>query len=486
MSVDLIERFFAAAEAHPEAVAVSMKGAPDEPYGALAARVQAIAGALSWAGEAPRVLICAPKGAGAYGAMLGVMMAGGVYAPLDLEGPAARRRLIMEAFEPQAIITGGDAGVLALDEMGGPPPGALVIPDHAHGAPLTVPKPRHELAYVMFTSGSTGAPKGVMVGRAGLEGFIDWAVGRLPLGPGARMSQFPNLGFDMSALDIFASLSSGATLVPMVGMFDRMAPALAIQAHRITVWESVPSVVDLMRRAGHLGPEAGADHLASLDAAYFCGEALLPEQVEALFEARPDLDVINAYGPTEATISCSAQDLDRKSWRRHARSSMSIGAPLPGMALTIDGGGDEGELLIQGPQLARGYWRDAARTEAAFGPEGYRSGDWVKRVGGALYYQHRIDRQVKVKGHRLELGEVDAALRAEGCLATRSVLCQGQIVSFIEGAAPSPLKDLRLTLRGRLPDYALPGRLVAIEALPRNANDKIDDRQLQRLAEETT
>ncbi|MFN3199634.1 MAG: AMP-binding protein [Bradymonadia bacterium] len=481
MSFELVERFFTVAEARPNDVAVIMRNSPNETYGALAKRVRSIAGALHWAGEHPKVLICAPKGPGAYGAMLATLMVGGYYAPLDLEGPTARRRLIMDRFKPDAIITGGDLGARALEEMGGPPDGVMVFPDDPQGVPLGAPKAPHDLAYVMFTSGSTGVPKGVMVGREGLNGFIQWAINRLPLGPGARMSQYPNLGFDMSVLDIYASLCSGAALVPLTGMLDRMAPALAIQSLGITVWESVPSVVDLIRKANH----ATKTHLSSLQAMYFCGEALLPEQVKALFECRPDLDVINAYGPTEATISCSTQSLTRKTWKKHARTSMAIGEPTPGMSLSITGGpdADEGELVISGPQLARGYWEDVERTAQAFQADGYHTGDWVKRVNGAIYYQHRIDRQVKVKGHRLELGEVDAALRAAGCLAVRSVLSDGQIVSFIEGTLPAPEDDLRQQLRVALPEYAMPARIEAIEALPRNANDKIDDGQLSAIAE---
>lgn len=488
MTARLLERCLTAAERHSGAPAViSREG--QITYGDLLSQITRLAGALVQHGDHPRVLLCAPKGAGAYAGMLATLMAGGYYAPLDLEGAAQRQRLIQERFQPDVILVDGPQGRRALEAMGPLPEGAAVLSTAVLSTgtetPLTSPRTPHPLAYVMFTSGSTGVPKGVMVGQRALATFTDWAIDRLPLGPGARMSQFPNLGFDMSALDIYAALSTGTALAPITGLRDRFAPAMAIEDLRLTIWESVPSAVDLMRKARHVT----AEKLASLDLLYFCGEALLPSQVEALFTARPDVEVINAYGPTEATISCSFAALDDQNWRQHADTTMSIGAPLPGMELRLVGGdhADEGELVLTGPQLAEGYWQDDERTAQAFanqpdGVRGYHTGDFVERSGGRLFFRHRLDRQVKVRGHRLELGEVDAALRAAGCLAARSVLRDGAIISFVEGDLPLPASELRAALKDTLASYAIPAEIRRLDALPRNANDKIDDRQLDGLA----
>lgn len=265
---------------------------------------------------------------------------------------------------------------------------------------------RHRLAYVIFTSGSTGIPKGVMVSRSALDHYVQWMTDVFEISPQDRVSQHPNLAFDISMTDVFGALCHGATLYPLLREVDRLMPARMIEREKITVWNSVPSVVSLMMKAG----QATAANLGSVRLFNFCGEPLLPEQLEALFAARPDVLVRNTYGPTEATIAVTDLPLRKDDYRLATTTSVAIGAPISNIGIHLIGGrhAEEGQVVITGPQLADGYWRDPAKTEEVFRPieiggrpeRAYFTGDWAERHNGHVFFKERIDLQVKVKGYR--------------------------------------------------------------------------------------
>ena len=474
---DPVELFSRRVKASPDHVAIAEAGRSTS-YAELANLAARFAAAFrARGGRAPRVLIHLPQCAEAYAAMLGSLMAGGIYAPNNLSAPAPRQRAVHEAFEPDVVVAGDGA----LEALG------IGADDSRRVSPVDLPAPLAEsawsaddLAYVMFTSGSTGVPKGVMVAREGLAHYTDWALSAMEVRAEDRWSQHPNLGFDLSVLDIYGALCGGATLVPLARQGDRLTPAAAIRRHNLTIWNSVPSVVDLMIRAR----QVTAENLRSLRLLTFCGEPLLPAHLEAIFAARPDVRVHNTYGPTEATVSCTVVRLAAADYRDACRASVALGEPIPGMDIWLEGGesADEGEVVIGGPQVARGYWRDPERTAAVFGQarrggvtlRTYRTGDRAARSGRHLFFVERVDRQVKILGHRIELGEIDAALRACGASAACTVLWNGELHAFIESTGSAALAELRAALATRLPTYAIPGHFHAIAALPRNVNDKAD------------
>jgi D-alanine--poly(phosphoribitol) ligase subunit 1 len=198
-----------------------------------------------------------PQGAWAYAAMFGTMMAGGVYAPINLDHPPERRRHVLSRFEPDAMIAMTESELPDHDRSND----CLDIPIETLGLDaLWQPAPAGDLAYVMFTSGSTGEPKGVMISRSALAHYVDWAHREMAVTSEDRWSQHPNIAFDLSVLDIFGALCAGASLYPLTQRKERLFPASAIREHRLSIWNSVPSVVDLMRRTGQLD----ADHLGSL------------------------------------------------------------------------------------------------------------------------------------------------------------------------------------------------------------------------------
>ena len=440
----------------------------------LAARFAAAFHARVAAG--PKVLIHLPQVAEAYAAMFGSLMAGGIYAPANLSSPHLRQRALLDSFEPDIVVSSDDLapqlGLAADDER-------LVRLDGLPAGDIRRAWPAHDLAYVMFTSGSTGVPKGVMIPRQGLAHYANWAVEAMAVRPDDRWSQHPNLGFDLSVLDIYGALCAGAALFPISTPRDRLLPGDVIRRHGLTIWNSVPSVIDLMARA----KQVTARHFQSLRLLTFCGEPLLQGHLNTIFQARPDVTVHNTYGPTEATVSFTLSRLTAANFRDSCRASAALGDPIADMHLWLDGDSpDAGEIVIGGPQVARGYWRDPPRTQAAFGTTQdnggdiatYRTGDWGVRHNGQVYFQGRIDRQVKIHGHRLELAEVDSALRACGAVAACTVLWEGQLHSFVEAATPLDAIGLKRDLALRLPGYAMPAHIHEIAAIPRSANDKID------------
>lgn len=489
---DPFNMFLAAAQRHPERPAVR-EGGGEISYAAFLDRVRRIAGQIPNTGdEAPRIAILLPQGAWAYAAMFASLMAGGFYVPLNLQMPPQKLNGILDRLDPHAIISAEtvDAGFLAPDRAN-----TLVFVERMTNPPLEEKQAPCDLAYVIFTSGSTGEPKGVAIARQSLAHYIAWAHDAMEVTPEDRWSQHPNIAFDLSVLDIYGALCAGACLVPLVSRRDRLMPAKAIRVHDLTIWNSVPSVIDVMHQTGQLT----AENTASLRLATFCGEPLLKAHLDHLFAARPDLTVHNTYGPTEATVSCTLLKLNARTYREYCRSSAAFGEAIPGMQVYLEGADpdeldpEEGEIIIAGPQVARGYWKNDAQTAQSFfttrtgdtSMPAYRTGDWGRRAKGYLYFESRIDRQIKRGGYRLELGEIDAALRSAGAVAACSVFRNGQIIAFVESDDTADCDGLLQRVGEFLPAYAMPDRIEPVDALPRNNNDKIDAGALLQRLEET-
>jgi D-alanine--poly(phosphoribitol) ligase subunit 1 len=476
---DVVDRFllWAARDgSHPAVVSDDVT----VEYSALERRVRAIAAVF--AGKtAPRVLIALPQSVDAYAAVFAVGLAGGYYSPLNVAAPIDKLKRIAWLFEPDFILATPELAA-ALSEAA---PRAHVVDLRHIGETLIFggAGTRHHLAYVIFTSGSTGLPKGVMVSRTALTHYVQWMTDTFAITASDRFSQHPNLAFDISMTDIFGALCHGATLYPLSRDVDRMMPARMIARHKITVWNSVPSVVSLMMQASQVTPEL----LASVRLFNFCGEPLLPAHLGALFAARPDVLIRNTYGPTEATISVTDLPLRANDWRGAATASIAIGPPLAGIGLLLLGGthSDEGEIVITGPQLADGYWQDQAKTTEVFRSidvdgvsiRAYFTGDWAERCReGHIYFKERIDFQVKIKGHRVELDEVAAAVRDCGWPVV-CVFKRGEaLVAVVERQSGVELNEGHLLreVSKKVEAHAVPVAVALIDQMPRNDNDKLD------------
>jgi amino acid adenylation domain-containing protein len=449
----------------------------------------------------------------AFAGVLGALMRGHGYVPLNRKFPPARTRAMFERSRSRALVIDAES-VPQLGDLldGAQEPTLVVAPELESVRELQNRFPRHtffgrdaipdadppilrapgsdDVAYLLFTSGSTGDPKGVMVAHRNAAPFIRAMADRYDVSEDDRCSQTFDLTFDLSVFDLFVAWERGACVCCPPDK-TLLKPGTYIRDQRLTVWFSVPSTAMFLQRFGMLKP----DSYPSLRWSLFCGEALPVDLAEAWAAAAPNSIVENLYGPTEATIACTLYRWTGESSRAESRLGLvPIGEPTPGMsALVVDGtlheveDEEEGELLVAGPQVTLGYLDDPARTRSAFvvpparEEVHYRTGDRVVRGSNrTLHYVGRLDHQVQVHGHRVELGEVEAAIRdATGAAAVAlgwPVTDSGAagIVAFMEAENSLDLAGLRSTLAARLPDYMLPREIHALRELPLNSNGKFD------------
>lgn len=486
---DILEMFSRQVSLAPNNTAV-IQGDTHVSYAALDALIRKIASSVvaSSPNNNPKVLIAVSQSPPAYAAMFATLIAGGTFCPIDIDGPVQRNVHIVQSFMPDVFLFDSSCPRKILEEsspvahridIGEIPPTEVVLPT----------RECNEAAYVIFTSGSSGQPKGVKAGRKAVSNVVHSEQQYYKVKNSDRWSQFSNLGYDMGVMDVYQALCHGATLIPVTGPRERLMPALAIKDRQITIWQSVPAGLDLMIQANQIS----LDLLQSLRLMIFCGEPLLPKQLEVLFDACPDLEVFNAYGATETTGFNTINQLTRHNFKESCSSmSIAIGSEVQGWTVELQGGenDDEGELVIIGDNLSLGYWQDEERTAAAFkqqknGSEitrAYHTGDYGRRIGGKLYCQGRLDRQVKIRGERIELGEIDVLLIQSGYSAAYSVVHDSEIYSFVECASYVDEEQVRSRLGRELPRHGVPRVIRAVASLPKNANGKVDRQQLERLA----
>jgi amino acid adenylation domain-containing protein len=500
----LTELLLDRARRSPAAVAVE-QWARRLSYAGLVAAAERIAGRLRAAGVGPeiRVGICARRGIELPAAVLGVLLAGGAYVPLDPNHPRARLDLVLDDAGVEVVIVDPDgrallagAGRTLLDlEPAGPAGSAGAAEPAEPAAPADAAGPAGELpavaaggagpdsaAYVMYTSGSTGRPKGVVVSHRNLVAFVTAAGTLHPLPATGRSAGFASLGFDTSVFDLLLPLTRGAA-VALVPDADRVDPARLqrfLRAHRVSSAMLPPAVLPL------LDPAA----LPELTDVFAAGEPCGPEQV-ARWSA-PGHRFHNWYGPTETTVIVVGDRLSGD-WDR----PLPIGRPLPGCrAYVLDERlrpvppGTPGELLIGGPQLARGYHRRPGHTADRFVPDPYgpdpggrlyRTGDLVRwEPDGTIGFLGRLDRQVKIQGQRVEIGEVETAVRAhpEVAHAVVDVATRAgglsHLVAYLAPAGAPDLAELRAHCATRLPVYMTPTEVIRLPELPLNVSGKVD------------
>jgi amino acid adenylation domain-containing protein len=502
----LLDGFLTAAATHPERPALEVAG-EHLRYGDLAERASVLAAAIldrEARGAPPLTAVYASRSSAAFAGVLGALWAGHGYVPLNPGFPPDRLAEMLRRSGARVLIVDRERlGSVAelFKDLDEPPvvieAEATIAACAGRADPVPPAAGAEAIAYLLFTSGSTGRPKGVGVTHANVTSFLAAIRERYAFGPTDRFSQTFDLTFDLSVFDQFVAWDAGGCLC-CPSEAQLMSPARFIRESELSVWFSVPSLGAMMRKLRMLKPDAFPTIRASL----FCGEPLPVELARAWAAAAPGSTVENLYGPTEATIACTVQPFDPADERGGAELNgvVAIGAPFGGTRTMVAGPdlrevapGEEGELLLSGPQVTPGYWLDAEKTAAAFvqppGTDGvhYRTGDRVRRplaAGEPLLYLGRMDHQIKVMGHRVELGEIEAVLReASGIDAAIAVgwpltdSGAGGIAVFI--ADPdADVGALREQLAERLPDYMVPRRFELLEELPLNANGKFDRRAM--------
>ncbi|MBS1845827.1 MAG: amino acid adenylation domain-containing protein [Actinobacteria bacterium] len=498
----MLDGFLRAAAAHPERPALEVTG-ERLLYGDLAERAQVLAAAIldrEPHGAPPLTAVYAARSSAAYAGVLGALWAGHGYVPLNPGFPPDRLAEMLRRSGAPVLIVDRERAAIVGELLRGLEAPPIVIDAEATIAaragradPVPPAAGPEAIAYLLFTSGSTGRPKGVGVTHANVTSFLAAIRERYGFGPADRFSQTFDLTFDLSVFDQFVTWDAGGCLCCPSGA-QLMSPARFIRDSELSVWFSVPSLGAMMRKLRMLKPGA----FPTLRASLFCGEPLPVELARAWAAAAANSTVENLYGPTEASIACTVQPFDPadESGAAELNGVVAIGEAF-GSTRTVVAGpdlrevapGEEGELLLSGPQVTPGYWLDAEKTAAAFvhppGAEAvhYRTGDRVRRplaAGEPILYLGRMDHQIKVMGHRVELGEIEAVLReASGVDAAIAVgwpltdSGAGGIAVFIADPG-ADVAALREALSERLPDYMVPRRFELLEELPLNANGKFD------------
>jgi D-alanine--poly(phosphoribitol) ligase subunit 1 len=424
------------------------------------------------------------KEAAFFVAIAGCLSLRAPFVPVDTIYPADRLQRIVEIVQAAAIYESA-SGTFT--------PGVGAI----------VPMQEHDLAYVMFTSGSTGDPKGVQIGREGPILMVEWMRQCFDLGDApVFMNQAP-FSFDLSMYEVFATLALGGTCVlnsrEQIAATAAWMPRLATQG--ITTWVSTPSFAH-QQMLNPLFSQAG---LPTLKTFLFCGEPLPAPLAKKLRTRFPDVSIFNTYGPTEATVATTWVRIDDALLAQHP--SLPVGYAKPDSRVWVD----NGELCISGDHVMRGYLNrpDLNASKLFLDSEGkraFRTGDLgAEGEGGLLFCRGRMDDQIKLNGYRIELLEIDSALDAmSGVVAGACAVLRRpdgtavRLIGFIEPTRPSggdvadavawpvmpgfelppAVGDWKAALAARLPPYMVPSELVACESMPMSANHKIDRKKL--------
>ncbi|MDB5292179.1 MAG: amino acid adenylation [Phycisphaerales bacterium] len=516
------------AQRRPDAVVLVM-GHQRMTYGELETTTNQLAHLLRERGlkKGNRVGVLMPKSPEAILSFIGILKAGCIYVPFDPAAPPVRAGKIIQSCENLWILAGATTEPTLDRLMQDRPPGTLHIgwmsEGHCHGTNFEPAFYREDLsafptdppdsrcastdpAHILFTSGSTGTPKGVVITHSNVLHFVEWAVRYFGIEPSDRNSGHSPLHFDLSTFDIYGTLAAGAQLHLVPPELNILPTKLAefIRGSELTQWFSAPSALGLMAKFDAVRQ----DDFPTLKRLLWCGEVFPTPALIHWMRRLPRVTFTNLYGPTEATIASSYYTIP--TCPADDKAQIPIGKACDGEALLVLDDDlrpvppeQTGWLYIQGVGLSPGYWRDPEKTAAAFvksphvldrAARLYKTGD-LARLGadGLVYFLGRADTQIKCRGHRIELGEVETVLNTIADLSACAVVAidadgfEGKTIccAFVPRAAtPVTPAMLRDKLRETLPVYMLPGAWKAFDRLPQNANGKIDRKSLKEQFEQ--
>ncbi|HEX2126725.1 MAG TPA: amino acid adenylation domain-containing protein [Thermoleophilaceae bacterium] len=487
----------------PDAPAVAF-GGTTVTYEQVAERVRRVVSALRRRGVEPGRLVglVTERGVEQVVGALGIVSAGAAYLPIDPRLPPERVRHLLADGEVEVAVTQS-----AVDDQLEWPDGVERLRvdalEAADGPPDQVEVDEDELAYVIYTSGSTGAPKGVMIDHAGAVNTLEDVNRRFSIDADDRVLAVSSMSFDLSVYDVFGMLAAGGTVVvpEPAAARDPARWSELVEHHGVTVWNSVPALMELLVDRAERTGDGG--FLRSLRLVLLSGDWIpvgLPDRLRAF---APEVQIVSLGGATEASIWSilhPIEDVDP------GLSSIPYGRPMANQQVyVLDDEFDvrpvhvPGDIYIGGRGLAKGYWRDEEQTRSRFvthprsGRRLYRTGDLGRYLpDGTIEFLGREDAQVKVRGHRIELGEVEAALQRHPGVQSVAATAPSEdrpdrrrLVAHVvpgEGHSPTP-DELRSFAADILPEHAVPSQIVLLDSLPLTSNGKVDRGALVRLVE---
>jgi amino acid adenylation domain-containing protein len=465
----------------------------------LARRLQA-----SCCGRNDRVALYMPKSPRSIASIIGILKAGCAYVPIDVSGPAARASRIIESAEPGVMLV-DETTRQSLEDIGcgGVLLDVSTIGFESSGCVQTAGE-RDDAAYILYTSGSTGVPKGVVITHGSVISFVEWAIEYFQITREDRMSAHPPLHFDLSVFDIFGAFAAGAGLhVPPTAInISASAAADFIRSSQLTHWFSVPSLLTFMAKFDAVQ----SNDFPTLKRVLWCGEVLPTPVLRHWMLRLPHVRFTNLYGPTETTIASSYFTVEKVP---EPADEIPIGTACSRETMLILDEhlrpvktGTVGNLFIGGAGVSPGYWRDPGKTEQCFIADPfascpsarlYRTGDLARADReGRIYFVGRNDSQIKSRGYRIELGEIETVLNTIPGLKESAIVAvatdgfENQAIccaysTMDPDVSPAAVRSL---LRKTLPNYMLPSRWLKLEELPKNANGKVDKPFLRDLFRE--
>jgi len=428
-----------------------------------------------------RVIIALDRGIDATIAILATLHAGACYIPLDLKNPSSRLNFIVNDADAQYIIGQGQC------------PDWLSKPDlwlNLNTVPETITKPAVSihpelLAAILYTSGSTGQPKGVALSHQAMLNFSNWAADTFNINANDHIASLAPFHFDLSIFDLFSSLSRGACIHFMPAMLSMSPSRLTswLSQQQITTWYTVPSLLSFIALKGSLTDTP----LPALKRILFAGEVFPTPSLIQLCELLPDVAFYNLYGPTETNVCCY-WPVDRK--RLIAEQAIPIGIPACGSILSIDT--ETSELLVKSNNNLSGYWQQGSLKPVLTNDQNYATGDKVSlNEAGEFCYHGRLDRMLKCSGYRVEPAEIEQAIlqcpEVEYCavMGIKDSTSGQRPAAIVVLTTNSTLNDIVKPIRQLLPTYMQPSKYIVMDALPYLSNGKTDYLQLQRQMENT-
>ncbi len=484
----LIQEYFSeSAKKYPDHPAVVF-GEKQRTFGELEKFSNQLARFLKDAGVAKgdRVAFCLPKSMEAIESILGILKADAIYVPLSAKAPAARLAQIIEDADPALVICNSETAKLLGDS-------ADVFDietnrDHVAAfddSEIQYGNAGDDLAYILYTSGSTGIPKGAMITHANIINATDWAVEEFGIDHNDRMSQHPPLHFDLSTFDLYCAFKAGATLFLVPEEYSLFPGQLLkfIEENQLTIWNSVPSVMVYLSNAGVIKD----DRLPSVQKIFFNGEGFPTRFLAEWMQTFPDKKFVNMYGPTETTVQCTFYRVPEPP------KDLTKLVPIGKACRNVEVFAVDGELYVGGAGVGRGYWNNPEKTREFFinfpkKGKVYKTGDLVRlREDGNYEFIGRKDFQVKISGNRIELGDVEAALMALPYIAEAAVIVTAvpetdgsELVGFVKLKETKDETAIKSDLAKLIPGYMIPAKIVVKISLPRTSTGKTDRNELKR------